>query len=343
MKIFRGFTSLPNACTVAIGNFDGMHLGHQALLAAVKAQAKKYDVPSAVMTFEPQPLEFFTRSESPMRIMRLQDKALYCQQAGIDYLIVVPFTKAFAAKTPAEFIALLEQSCGAKAVVVGDDFRFGAKRAGDVETLKQGKFELQVIDEQTYNGERISSTRIRQALQDNQLDLAVELLGHPYTLAGRVTYGNQFGRKLGFPTINIKLKPKQVEITGIFAARVTALSRPSPEGASRDQISDRFHANNEGSNHWVSAQGRDRTYYGAANLGIRPAIEGNTPWLEVNLFDFDGDLYGRRVQVELLHKLHDEKHYADMGALKVGIAEDVKDIKAWFDDQVKLGSMDSPR
>lgn len=314
MKVFRG---LPNAasrapCALTIGNFDGVHRGHQALLARVREAATNMGVEAAVMTFEPHPREFFARlagdlSKAPTRIASLRDKLQSLSNAGIDRVIVEHFNAHFAAMSPQDFIEkVLVQGLHVKWLMVGEDFCYGAKRAGSVATLKEaGKqfgFHVETLPTVTNNGTRISSSAVRTALTQSDFALAAQLLGHPYAMSGHVIHGKKLGRTIGFPTLNLRVAHKRPAISGIFAVQVHGLA--------------------------------DKPLPGVASLGVRPTVEDSGRiLLETYVFDYDRQCYGELVRVEFLKKLRDEEKYIDLPTLTDAIARDVENARAYFKEQ----------
>lgn len=311
MKVFRG---LPNAearrpCALTIGNFDGVHQGHRTLLAHLTKAAKRLHLEAAVMTFEPHPREFFAQlsgdeSRAPTRIANLRDKLQSLSEAGIDRVIVEHFNARFAALSPAAFIQnILVEGLQVKWLIVGDDFRFGSKRAGDfsllVEAGKRLGFEVSSLDSVQHDNQRISSSAIRTALQNSDFEQARDLLGHPYSISGRVLHGQKLGRTLGFPTLNLRIAHKRPALSGIFVVQVHGLG-PSPLPA-------------------------------VASLGVRPTVEDNgRVLLEVHLFDYNAHCYGKLIQVEFLQKLRDEEKYDDLTKLTDAIAADAKAARHFF-------------
>ncbi len=311
MKVFRG---LPNAearrpCALTIGNFDGVHRGHRALLARVADAAARLGVDSAVMTFEPHPREYFAHlsgdeSRAPLRIANLRDKLQALEQCGVDRVIVEHFSARFAALSPERFIEdVLVGGMHVKWLIVGDDFRFGAKRAGDfamlVEAGRRHGFEVVALPAVMHDDTRISSSAVRAALADGDFARAQDLLGHPYAISGHVQHGRKLGRTIGFPTLNLKVAHKRPAASGIFVVQVHGLGeRPRPA---------------------------------VASLGVRPTVEDNgRVLLEVHLFDFSGDCYGKLIRVELLKKLRDEAKYDDLDSLTRAIDADARAAREFF-------------
>ncbi|WP_373818203.1 bifunctional riboflavin kinase/FAD synthetase [Glaesserella sp.] len=312
MQLIRGvynFKNMPdfrNGCALTIGNFDGVHLGHQQILKRLIEQAKILSVPSVVMVFEPQPREFFakklTSSIAPARLMRLRDKISALQQIGIDYLLCIRFNQKFAELAPAEFIqSLLVDKLNVKYLSVGDDFQFGYKRSGNFEILQkageQFGFSVENSHSHCLGEERISSSLIRQALEHDDLSQAEKMLGKPYAIRGRVAHGNKLGRTIGFPTANIMLNRLVTPIQGVYAVQVE------------------------------TAEG---VFNGIANVGNRPTINGTKPLLEVHLFDFDKSIYGQAIEVRFLKKVRSEIKFASFDELKSQIEHDVIEVKDFF-------------
>ncbi|MBW5824288.1 bifunctional riboflavin kinase/FAD synthetase [Yersinia kristensenii] len=306
MELIRGIHNIRarhHGCVLTIGNFDGVHRGHQALLEQLKREGQRLGLPVMVMIFEPQPLELFAADKAPARLTRLRDKARYLAEAGVDYLLCVKFDPRFAAITAQAFVAkLLVEKLGVKFLTVGDDFRFGAERQGDFQLLQQAgaEFGFDVISTDSFcdGGLRISSTAIRQALHDDDLVLAETLLGHPYSISGRVVHGDELGRTIGFPTANLPLKRLVAPVKGVYAVDVYGLGpKPLP---------------------------------GVANIGTRPTVAGVRQQLEVHLLDITMDLYGRHIDVVLRAKLRNEQRFASLDALKQQIAHDVVTARTFF-------------
>lgn len=304
MRITHGFRPVGTPHAVTIGNFDGLHLGHQAMLARLEDVARVRGLPTCVLSFEPHPREFFAPEQAPARLSTLREKAECLQRVGIDRLHVFRFDRAFAALSPAAFIEdVLGRTLQAQYVLVGDDFRYGAKRAGDFALLREkGQalgFDAESLPTVEVSGERASSTAVRQALAAGEIEHAARLLGRPYSISGRVVHGDKLGRDIGFPTANIQLRHNRPPLMGIFAVELYGLNgAPLP---------------------------------GVASLGRRPTVKGAdaVPVLEVHLFDFHADIYGRRVRVDFLTKLRDEAKYPDLDSLVAQIRRDVDDAKTY--------------
>lgn len=306
-EFIRGAHSLQSrhrGSVVTIGSFDGVHLGHKAIIEQVREQAGILGLASVAMTFEPQPHEYFSGDTAPARLMRVRDKAKALFEAGIDRVVCISFNKKLASMSAEAFVKeLLVDGLGVKYLVVGDDFRFGCDRSGDYQFLVAAgqRYGFNVIDTQTrlLDGERISSTRIRAALEDQQFELANSLLGRTYTINGKVIYGQQLGRQWGVPTANVQLCRYRSPLSGVFA-----VSTYLPDG---------------------------RVVNGVANVGMRPTVGGlKKPILEVHIFDFNEDLYGQDLAVEFKHKLRDEKKFDSLDQLKEQIYRDRDTAKQWF-------------
>ena len=299
---------------LTIGNFDGVHKGHQAMLARVIREARARQLQSCVLTFEPHPREFFERmrmrpsngsppGQAPTRLSSLREKLELIENSGIARTHIERFSKRFAALEPEAFVEqVLVMVLRARWVLVGDDFRFGAKRAGDTALLRKlgaaAGFEFEVMEPVLLDGMRVSSGAVRRALAEGALAHSEALLGRPYSISGRVVHGDKLGRELGFSTANIQMKHNRPPLTGVFAVRL--------HGADMEPLS------------------------GVASLGVRPTIKsGGTAVLEVHLFDFSGELYGRHVRVDFLHKLREEEKYPDLETLRAQIARDCEAARAY--------------
>ena len=310
MKVFRG---LPNdraraPCALTIGNFDGVHRGHQALLARVRDAASRLELEAAVMTFEPHPREFFARrsgelSRAPTRIANLRDKLQSLSKAGIDRVIVEHFNNQFASITPDDFTArVLVEGLHVKWLMVGDDFCYGARRAGTGDMLKEAGrrhgFQVETLPAVLLGEQRVSSSAVRAALASGQFAHTRELLGHSYKISGHVIHGAKLGRTLGFPTLNLRVAHHPA-LSGIFVVQVHNLAaQPLPA---------------------------------VASLGVRPTVDDSgRVLLEVHLFDFSQSCYGKVVQVEFLEKIRDEEKYLDLATLTAAITRDGEQARAWF-------------
>ena len=305
MRITHGFRPLGTAHALTIGNFDGLHLGHKAMLARLQAVARERGLPTCVLSFEPHPREFFAPEQAPARLSSLREKAECLQRLGIDRFHVFRFDRAFSSLSAEAFIEqVLGRTLQARYVLVGDDFRYGAKRAGDFALLQQAGirlgFDAEHLPTVEIAGERASSTAVRHALAAGELEHAARLLGRPYSISGRVVHGDKLGRAIGFPTANIQLKHNRPPLMGIFAVELCGLNGEPLQGV--------------------------------ASLGRRPTVKGAdaVPVLEVHLFDFDANIYGRRVRVDFLHKLRDEEKYPDLDSLVAQIRRDVEDARQFL-------------
>ncbi len=312
MELIRNLSQLRphhHGCVATIGNFDGVHLGHQAILQQLTAKAKQLQLPMVVIIFEPQPREFFASDKAPARLTRLREKIIAMRHYGVERVLCLHFNKPFASISASDFIQqVLINKLGVRHLVVGDDFRFGHQCEGHFATLQQAgkQYGFTVERQHTFSlgGYRISSTRIRQALMQGDLNAARELLGRPYTLCGRIRHGQQRGRTIGFPTANIFLHRRISPLKGVFAVTV----------------------------HGVA----EKPLSGVANLGTRPTIDGSQLLLEVHLFNFNKTIYGHYVEVEFVRKLRDEQRFASFEALKQQIEKDVQLARAVFLERVKL-------
>lgn len=307
-EFIRGIANLQprhRGSVVTIGSFDGVHLGHKAIVRQVRDQAQRLRQASVVMTFEPQPHEYFAQEKAPARLMRVRDKAKALFEAGIDRVFCVTFNRRFSSLSAEEFVKdILVDGLGVKYLVVGDDFRFGCDRSGDYRFLQEAgqRYGFEVNDTQTLmlDGKRISSTRIRAALEASDFQQAARLLGRPYKIAGRVIRGQQLARQWEVPTANVQLHRYRSPLKGVFAVEVSL-------------------ANGD-------------LYNGVANVGVRPTIGGEAkPILEVHLFDFDADIYEQEIAVEFKHKLREEKKFDSLDELKQQIYRDRDQAKIWFD------------
>ena len=303
IRDLQSLQSFNQRSVVTIGSFDGVHLGHQAILNQVKAVAAELGLPSVVMTFEPQPQEFFSGERAPARLMRLREKVDALFEFGVDQVLCLQFSRELRNLTAAEFVrSVLVDGLGTRHLIVGDDFRFGCDRSGDFKMLSEmGEtydFAVQDTDTLEVDGQRVSSTLVRQILEQGNFERASQLLGKPFTITGRVVYGQQLGRELGFPTANVQLNRYSAPLSGVYAVLVNI------DGA---------------------------VYQGAANVGLRPTVgDLLKPILEVHLLDFEADLYGRRIEVEFVTKIRDEEKFTSLDKLIESIQRDVKQIRAWF-------------
>lgn len=294
MRVFRHIPTDKQApCALAIGNFDGLHLGHQALLDRLIETAKASALVPAVMTFEPHPREFFTPLNAPARLCNLREKLEYFKAAGIHNTLICKFNQRFSNLSAEAFIAQLQQF-NVKTILVGEDFKFGAKRQGSIDDFIHHGFDLIAMPRVDFNSERISSTRVRDALFSGNLNLASALLGRHYSISGKVVHGAKRGRQLGFPTANVHMRHERPALTGVYAVKLDNLPA-------------------------------------VANLGVRPTIAGIPKlMLEVHVLDFAGNLYDRHVHVEFLQKIRDEQKFESLEALKAQIAQDVEAARYFF-------------
>lgn len=299
MELVRGQHNLHarhRGCAATIGNFDGVHLGHQAVFNALREKAAQMGVSSTVILFEPQPMEFFLPQKAPSRLTRLREKLMHVGSCGIDRVVLLEFHQRLASLTAEEFIQqVLVGGLAIRHLYVGDDFRFGRERKGDFSLLqeageKQG-FSVQGMDTISHDDRRISSTRIREALAVGDFPTAERCLGRPYQICGRVGRGTQRGRTIGFPTLNVNLHRRVSPVQGVFAVQVQGL--------------------------------HDEDLPGVANVGTRPTVDGKgNPLLEVHLFDFDRQVYGTRVGVTFVNKIRDEKKFSSFDELQQQILLD---------------------
>lgn len=313
-------------CVLTIGNFDGVHLGHQAMLKAVRSCAQSKQLQSAVMIFEPQPREFFDPKNAPARLTNLSEKQAILREMGIDSLIVASFDDKFRSLSAKAFADLLVEKLNVKALVLGDDFRFGHDRIGDSQFLRDYGLpvtNLTTITDKSKENLRISSTRIRELLLSGDIESANALLGRDYSITGRVQGGDKIGRTLDFPTANIELERLKPALHGVFAVDVVSLDDDGK--VIKNGLTDLAKDGQQG------IEGlRANSLFGTANIGIRPSIDKPHEWrLEVFFPEFSGDLYGKKLNVRFLHFLHGERHYQDLAALKAGIQQDVQDLLAW--------------
>src|SRR3989338_713762 len=303
MQLLRNIKKFDaKASVVTIGNFDGVHLGHQALIQKLKQKGQKLCIPTCLITFEPQPNEFFN-PHSSARLTRFREKFEILRNYELDYIICLRFDKRLSNLSAENFVKnILAQGLHAKYILVGDDFRFGYRRQGDIHLLKKlsqlYNFQIESMDTFSMHEERVGSTRIRLALAKANLELVEKLLGRSFTMSGRVAHGSKLGRKLGFPTANIHLNRKAVPIAGIFCVKIYGLQQ--------------------------------QPLFGVANVGNRPAVGGGKTLLEVYIFDFNQNIYGRHIVVEFIYKLRDEENYTSLELLKQQIKTDVLRAKEFL-------------
>jgi len=307
MRVFRGIPERADTATVlTIGNFDGVHLGHQALLKLLTDKARSLGLPAVVLTFEPHPREYFSPIDAPARLASLREKLLLLDAAGVDRTYVCRFDARFAAQPAQAFIDdTLVRGLAVRHLFIGDDFCFGARRQGDFAMLQtageQHGFGVESMPTLSVQNERVSSSAVREALADDDLSHAARLLGRPYSIAGRVSHGDKIGRQLGFPTANIQMKHRRPALTGVYAVSV--------EGLAGQRIA------------------------GVANIGVRPtATSSGRARLEVHLFDWTESCYGAHIRVHFLHKLRAERKFESLDALRAQIALDAETARQWFAD-----------
>ena len=296
-------------CVVTIGNFDGVHLGHQAIIRQLQAASTENHQPAGVVIFEPHPQEFLHPDRAPARLMRLREKLIYLRQSEIDRVVCLRFNRALSSLPAEDFIRnVLVNKLGVRHLIVGEDFRFGNKRKGDISTLTQsGKtygFTLECTESCKIDGRRVSSSWAREVLEAGDMIQAEKLLGRPYAINGRVVHGDKRGRELGYPTINIDLHRLKSPVSGIFAARVHGLGSEPAEAV--------------------------------VSIGTRPMFGGKTINLEAHLLDFDRDVYGVYVTVELLKQLRKEHMFDTINKLKVQMKNDVAEAREFFQGQKQL-------
>lgn len=308
MELIRGIHNLRDrhqGCVATIGNFDGVHLGHQAIVEQLLAHARALSLPSLVIVFEPQPQEFFLKNKSPARLMRLRDKVRVLEGLGVDRVLCIHFNEYFRSLSAEAFIGqLLTDKLAMRYLVVGDDFRFGAGRVGDFTLLQAAGQKNGFIVEDTPtcedSSQRVSSTRIRECLKAGDFEVAQQLLGRPYQVTGRVGYGQQLGRTIGAPTANISLQREASPLCGVYAVRAKLL---------------------DGSSEWLD---------GVANVGERPTVSGIGERLEVHLFNFDENLYGKKLCVQFYKSMREEKKFSGVAELTQAIQQDISAAKQYF-------------
>lgn len=309
MELIRGLQNIRpehRGCVATIGNFDGVHLGHQAVIGELAEEGQDLGLPTLVATFEPLPMEVFRPDESPARLTRLREKLRALSRFAVDRVLCVHFNQRFANLSASEFVKqIIVDGLGVKHLVVGEDFRYGKGRLGDLENLKSdgNKYGFKVASMRTFSidGHRVSSTRIREALASGDLVRAEKLLGRPYRMCGRVAHGDKIGRTLGIPTANIHLHRNVSPVQGIYVVEVYGIdSRPRQ---------------------------------GVASVGTRPTVGGTRALLEIYLLDFDENIYGRHLNVDFLHKLRDEEKFDSMDVLKQRILEDIENTRNWFNNK----------
>ena len=299
MQLVRGLHNLKSShhgCVATIGNFDGVHLGHQSVFRHLMEKGEELGLPTVVVTFEPQPREFFQGVDAPARLTRLREKLLVIEASGVQRVVVLEFNKRLAAMSARAFVEeLLVDGLGARFLSVGDDFRFGHDREGDFELLKamgeQHGFAVENMNTYKLQADRVSSTRIRELLTRGDLATAAQCLGRPYQICGRVVHGAKLGRTIGFPTMNVDLHRRVSPLRGVYAVKVAGLD--------------------------------SQPLAGVANIGVRPMVEGDNRYLlEVYVFDFERSVYGEHICVEFVQKLRDEEHFDSFEILRRQIRRD---------------------
>ena len=294
MQVFRHINQKYSPSFLTIGNYDGIHLGHQAILKKLISESKSNNILSSVMTFEPHPREFFSPKLAPKRIISLREKLEYFDELKIDHVFIVNFNDEFSRKSYLDFIEILKKNIQAKKIIIGNDFRFGKQREGNIDKLIDSSVDVCVMNKIEYKGERVSSTIIRDSLAAGDLKRAAMLLGRSYSISGKVVHGDKRGREIGFPTANIHMFHNRPPLKGVFAVKLNNM-------------------------------------YGVANLGVRPTIAGFSKLnLEVHLFNFSKNIYGKHAHVTFLKKIRDEKKFENIDALKKQIQIDIENVKKFF-------------
>ncbi|MCF7981820.1 MAG: bifunctional riboflavin kinase/FAD synthetase [Pseudomonadales bacterium] len=315
MELIRGLHNLiaqqrkytDRKYVVTTGNFDGVHCGHQMILRQLKKKAEELGLPTRVLIFEPQPMEFFAGTGAPARLTPFHEKVALILGNAIDSVVCLHFNEALRNMPANMFIEqILVNSLGVQALIVGDDFRFGYKQSGDFEMLRNAgvKFGFSVSKNDTlvWDNHRVSSTRVRVALEDGDFSLAEQLLGRPYSMSGRVMYGRQIGRTIGIPTANLSLKGKKAPLQGVYAVEIAGLEH----------------------------RGGVKLLQGVANVGLRPTVDGEQPMLESHIFDFDRAIYGERIRVIFRHKIRNERKFDNVDLLRQQILLDIDAAKKHF-------------
>ena len=294
MQVFRHINQKYSPSFLTIGNYDGIHLGHQAILKKLISESRSNNILSSVMTFEPHPREFFSPKLAPKRIISLREKLEYFDELKIDQVFIVNFNDEFSRKSYLEFIEILKKNIQAKKIIIGNDFRFGKHREGNIDNLIDCGVDVSVMNKIEYEGERVSSTIIRDSLAAGDLKRAAVLLGRSYSISGKVVHGDKRGREIGFPTANIHMFHNRPPLKGVFAVKLNNM-------------------------------------YGVANLGVRPTIAGSSKLnLEVHLFNFSKNIYGKHAHVTFLKKIRDEIKFENIDALKKQIQIDIDNVKKFF-------------
>ncbi|MFN3882346.1 MAG: bifunctional riboflavin kinase/FAD synthetase [Nitrincola lacisaponensis] len=313
MELIRGLHNLRDkhrGCVATIGNFDGVHLGHQKVLEQVKCKARLMGLPSVAIIFEPQPREFFAGSDAPPRLTRFDEKVRLLRDQGIDRVLCLTFNARLRSMSAQAFVdELLLNGLNVRHFVVGDDFRFGCDRMGDYAMLEAAGqahgFSVEHTHTYLIDDQRVSSTRVRETLMRGDFELSRKLLGRPYCVTGRVQHGNKIGRQIGVPTANVRMHRFRCPLQGVYTVR---------------------------------ARFADQQVCGVSNVGVRPTVNGRLPVLEVHLFDWHEEIYGQLMQVEFLHFLRPEKRFDGLDALKTQLFTDIETARRWFTDASGLHS-----
>ncbi len=302
MRLIRDVTSVKQPMAATIGNFDGVHFGHQAILANLCSTAKQLNLPSMLIIFEPTPQEYFLQDNAPARLSSLREKLRLLQQTDIDYVMVLNFTAALANMSAEKFVTeILQQQLQVQYLLIGDDFHFGKNRLGDfalLQAMQNEQFQVMNMPTKRSKDERISSTRIRNVIGSGDLEQAIPLLGRTYSMLGKVIHGDKRGRTIGFPTANVLLKRHRSPVLGVYAVKVYGID--------------------------------NKILHGVANVGNRPTVGGTRSLLEIHLFNFSDDIYGQNIQIEFCHKLRDEKRFDSFDELKNQIWHDADQAKQFF-------------
>ena len=294
MQVYRHINQKYPPSFLTIGNYDGIHLGHQAILKKLISESRSNNLLSSVMTFEPHPREFFSPKLAPKRIISLREKLEYFEKIKIDQVFIVNFNDEFSRKSYLDFIEILKKNIQAQKIIIGSDFRFGKHREGNIDNLKESTVDVCVMKKIEYKGERVSSTIVRDLLAAGDLKHAATMLGRAYSISGKVVHGDKRGREIGFPTANIHMFHNRPPLKGVFAVKLNNM-------------------------------------YGVANLGVRPTIAGFSKLnLEVHLFNFSKNIYGKHAHVTFLKKIRDEKKFENIDALKKQIQIDIDNVKKFF-------------
>ncbi|MFT6188734.1 MAG: riboflavin kinase/FMN adenylyltransferase [Oleispira sp.] len=327
MRLIRGLYNIPSdfsGCVATIGNFDGVHLGHQAILQQLKKQGEEHQLPTVVMMFEPQPREFFAPDQAPARLANMSEKLQDLASFGVDYVLCLPFNQKLRSMSADQFIqTILLDGLKISHLIVGDDFRFGCDRTGDYQLLQNAgkQFGFSVEDTKTFEfeGQRVSSTRVRKCLAANDLTGAGKLLGRSYRMSGRIGYGRQLGRTIGVPTANVILQRNKLPMTGVYAVKAIEI-----------EVADCHESE------VLDASGQPRAWQGVANIGVKPTVAGTPePSLEVHIFDFPsleegGNIYGKRLSIEFCQKIREEKKFNGLDELKAAIEQDMNVARDFF-------------